>query len=110
MASTSQASTVPQELKRQSERITEQVQRLGTMLTTISSHLGEISTMMKDYDPNLVTQVNNLKGAIDSYKTKSANIYGDMANALLRYALSLLNNLEDLSKNISAIKSSVEAL
>lgn len=110
MPSTNVASTIPEELKRQSARINEQIQKLGAMLDTISSHLGEISTMMKDYDPNLVTQVNNLKSSIESYKTKSANIYGDMSDAILKYALSLVNNLEDLTKNIASIKASVEAL
>ena len=110
MANTAQASTVPLELKRQSQRIDEQVAQLAKMLDTISSHLAEISTMMKPYDEKLVTQVNSLKNAVETYKSKSKEIYGDMSSAILRYALSLLNNLEDLTKNISSITSAVESL
>ena len=102
--------TVPAELERQANRINEQVAKLGTMLNTISNHLGDISTMMKDYDPNLVTQVNNLKNAIQSYKTKSANIYGEMSEVLKTYAQGLRYNLDDLTSKVTAITSSVEAL
>jgi len=104
------AATVPLELQRQAGRVGEQVERLGVILNTITSHLEEISVMMKDYNPDLVSQTNNLKNTLESYKVKSNNIYGEIATTLSNYAMSLIGNLQDLTTNVSKISSSVDAL
>ncbi|MBQ6323204.1 MAG: hypothetical protein IJI22_00030 [Bacilli bacterium] len=103
-------SLAPAELIRQSTRVDEQVEKLGIMLNKINGNLDEVSKIMTNYDTKLVSQVENLKTAVESYKKKATNIYGEMSKSLYAYATGLQSNLADLTKNVTTITSSVEAL
>lgn len=109
-ASRTAGATVPEELQRQSDRITEQLTQLNIILDTVTDRLGQMSTMMANYDPELVTQINNLKSSLETYKGKAADIYGDVSYSLARYAANLLQNLEALTGNVTEIGNIVEGL
>ena len=104
------AATVPEELKRQSDRIIEQLTQLYKILDTTTSHLGEMSQMMENYSPDLVAQINKLKSALESYRGKAGTIYGEVSDSLAIYASSLVQNLENLSTSVSEISNTIELL
>lgn len=102
--------TVPEEFQRQSKRINEQYSQLTKILNKVIDYLTDMSEIMGNYSPEVVTQINNLNVSLQSYKTKSAEIYKDVADSLSLYALNLLQNLESLTKSIENIGTSIEIL
>lgn len=109
-ASRTAGATVPEELKRQSERITEQLTQLNKILDTVTDHLNEMGTMMENYSPDLVKQVTSLSGSLTAYKGKAANIYSEVSQSLATYATGLIQNLENLSSNVEGIGTAIENL
>lgn len=109
-ASRTAAQTVPEELKRQSERITEQLAKLNIILDTTVDHLSRMSTMMDNYSPELVAQINKLRTSLTDYKGKAGNIYGDMSQSLATYAYNLIHNLDNLTGSVGQIVNSVQDL
>ena len=109
-ASRTAAETVPGELLRQSERVDEQLVRLGALLDIITERLEDMSNMMANYSPDLVTQFRALKTSLESYKTKANTIYKEIASSLSTYATSLLHYLDELTNNVAAIEQSVRDL
>lgn len=102
--------TVPAELKRQSQRIVEQLTCLNTILDTTSDHLTEMSKMMANYSPDLVTQIDKLNSSLQTYKEKAGKIYGEMSESIGNYASGLLHNLDSLTSSISGISNTIESL
>ncbi len=109
-ASRTVEATIPLELQRQSARIQEQLVQLNKILDVITRNLGDMSAIMGNYSPALVTQFNNLKNYLESYKGKTQNIYLDIADSLASYATALLQSLDNLTKSVNAIGQAVENL
>ncbi len=104
------ADTIPAELQRQSKRVDEQISRLSTLLNIITERLDDISIMMTNYSPDLVKQFKILKNSLETYNSKANSIYGDISKSLQAYANNLLNYLDELTDNITAIESSIRDL
>lgn len=102
--------TVPIELSRQSRRVTEQLEQLNRILDTITNRLGNMSSMMRSYSPELVRQFNSLKTYLETYKGKSNKIYSDISLSLSTYAYNLLHNLDNLTSSVDSIGNSVSDL
>lgn len=109
-ASREAAGTIPAELIRQSDRVKEQLTCLTTILTNVNADLKEMDTMMKEYSPELSKQVTTLYDYLETYKTKSQKVYGEVADSLFMYASSLLNNITELTNGINQIGQSIENL
>lgn len=102
--------TVPVELSRQSKRVTEQLEQLNKILDIITSRLGNMSTMMRSYSPDLVKQFNSLKTYLETYKSKANKIYPDISLSLSTYAYNLLHNLDNLTTSVDSIGDSISDL
>lgn len=102
--------TVPVELSRQSKRVTEQLEQLNNILDTITNRLGNMSTMMRSYSPELVKQFNSLKTYLETYKGKANRIYSDISLSLSTYAYNLLHNLDNLTTSVDSIGDSISDL
>ncbi|HAB66868.1 MAG TPA: hypothetical protein DCE23_05830 [Firmicutes bacterium] len=109
-ASRTKGATVPEELSRQSQRVDEQLAQLNKILDIIMNRLDNMSRMMNNYSPELVSQIKDLRASIESYKTKAGKIYKDVSYSLATYAMNLLQNLEGLITSVNKISASVKEL
>lgn len=109
-ASRTKGATIPEELQRQSERVDEQLSQLNIILDTIMDRLDQMSVMMENYSPDLVAQIKNLRASLESYKTKTGKIYGDVSYSLAKYAVNLLQNLENLIGSVTEIGNAIQNL
>lgn len=109
-ASRTKAATVPEELIRQADRITEQLTSLHSIIDNSTSHLDDMARMMANYSPDLVQEIQKLNVALSSYRSKSASIYNEVSEGLKIYANDLMNNLSALQDSVKTISQAVEQL
>lgn len=102
--------TIPEELLRQSGRVTEQLQCLFKILDTTTDHLEDMSVIMGDYSPELTAEIKKLKDSIVAYRAKSNDIYTDVSDELRNYATNLINNLTELTTSVQNISAAIESL
>ena len=100
------------ELKRQSERIDEQLAALDKLLGTACDTLATMKGVMSSATGNadITEQINSLESAISSYKQKASSIYGEIAANLLKASGKYTENLNIFSTSVGSVTKSIEAL
>lgn len=104
------AATTPEEILRQSQRIVEQYNNLSTILNNVWHWLDEMGYRLKEYDPNIASRMDKLRGDVYSFGKKSNPIYTDFAKALENYANGSKSNLDALQKDITDISAAISDL
>lgn len=98
------------EIRRQGNRVAEQLKCLQTILTDSKTIIKNISNKLSPQSKELGEELSKLIDDIESYETKSAKIYTNLSEDLISYADNLLYNLTNLRESISSITKAIENL
>lgn len=104
------AITVPEELKRKSEIVENQLINLNRIIDLINERLENMITIMKNYSPELVEQFGILKASLETYKEKANTIYSEISESLGAYANNLLYYLGELTSKVNELKNTISSL
>ena len=109
-ASRTRASSLPEELQREAQRINEQLYCLGVILDKSNVALEDMTKVMIKYSPDMSAQIKKLQDALLSYKDKSRKIYGELSESLLIYAKNLMQSLNMLTEGVNEVAAAISEL
>ena len=99
------------ELRRQSERVREQLTALRTLLKNASDNLEVMEKIMsKTGNTEITNQIKSLSSAISSYDKKANSIYSKLADSLAYHANKSNENLKAFTSKVSSVSKAIEAL
>ncbi len=109
-ASKSPAATVPEEILRQSERISEQATCLVKIIDLLQEHLDNVIPRVRKANDAASNSIRSLKNSLTTYSSIAKSTYQNISEKLRDYSLKTTDNFEEMDASIKNVCSEIEKL